>query len=629
MIKKITPPAIRRTPKSGFAATGQAQKIRQPSEPEASTGRRPADSEQAPYNNKLSTGQVPKIRQLADSGQTTKIPEKDVLRFVPLGGLEEIGRNCAFFEYKNEIVIIDMGIQFPQEETPGIDFIIPNTQYLESKKKNIKALLLTHGHYDHIGAIPYLIEKLGNPPIYTTLLTKEIVAKRQGDFPNVPKLRLNVVTNLDVVKLGDYFTAEFFGVAHTIPDTTGIILKTPVGNLVTCADFRIDYDNANSPLGLEEFKRVGAMGIHTLMLDSTNAEENGRSLSERIVEKNLEDLIKKAEGRVIIGLFASLITRIAEIIKIAERLDKKAIIIGRSMKDNVGICQRLGYIKAAKNVLIPVEDMHKYKDDKIIILTTGAQGQTNAGFMRIANGEHQHVRIKKTDTILFSSSVIPGNERSVQVLKDNLARQAHKVYTTSLIDIHSSGHAPEAELKEVIGLIKPKFLVPIHGHYFMRAVNAEHGQSVGMPKENTKLLDNGAIAELTESSFTITGQSVPSNYVMVDGLGVGDVEEVVLRDRLMLAAEGMVVVIVTISKHGAKILKNPDIISRGFIYLKENQELLEEIRRKIRGLIGRLPSGHRDVDSEYIKSLLRDQLGQLLYNKTQRRPMVLPVVIEV
>ncbi|MDP3729163.1 MAG: ribonuclease J [bacterium] len=551
-----------------------------------------------------------------------------ILRFCPLGGFEEIGRNCAFFEYKNEIVIIDMGIQFPQEETPGIDFIIPNIQYLESKKKNIKAILLTHGHYDHIGAIPYVIEKLGNPMIYTTLLTKEIVSKRQGDFPNMPKLKLNVVTNRDVVKLGEYFTAEFFGVAHTIPDTTGIILKTPVGNVVTCADFRIDYDNENSPLGLDEFKRVGAMGIHTLMLDSTNAEEHGRSLSERVVEKNLEDLINKSAGRIIIGLFASLITRIAEIIKIAERLDKKVIIIGRSMKDNVGICQKLGYIKAAKNVLIPVEEMHKYKDDKIIILTTGAQGQANAGFMRIAHGEHPHVRIKKTDTILFSSSVIPGNERSVQVLKDHLARQAGKVYTSSLIDIHSSGHAPEAELKEVISLIKPKFLVPTHGHYFMRAVNSEHGQSVGMPKENIMLPDNGTVAELTESSFVITKESVPSNYVMVDGLGVGDVEEVVLRDRLALAAEGMVVIILTMDRATGRLLKTPDIISRGFIYLKENKEMLDLIRLKIKGLVTRIPRT-KDLEPDYVKGVIRDQIGQLLYNKTKRRPMVLPVLIEI
>ncbi len=557
------------------------------------------------------------------SGET-----QPVLKCVPLGGFGEIGRNMMFFEYEDEIIIIDAGIQFPQDETPGVDFIIPNVSYLEQKKKNVKALILTHGHYDHIGAIPYLIEKIGNPIIYTTMLTKEFVAKRQTEFPNAPKLQFQVIKNHDVVELSPHFSAEFFGVAHTIPDTTGVILKTPAGNMVTCADFRIDYDNTNSPVGLAEFERVGSLGIHTLFLDSTNAEESGRSLSERVVEKNLEELIKAAQGRVIISMFASMITRIAEVLKIAERLGKKVIILGRSMKDNVQICRNLGYIKPGKDVVIAVEEIHKYKDDKIVILTPGAQGQSNSGFMRIANGEHKHVRIKNTDTVMFSASVIPGNERSVQFLKDNLARQAGKVYTSNLIDIHASGHAPAEELKQVISLIKPKFLVPVHGHYFMRAMNAEHGQSVGMPKENTKLLENGQVSEITSETFNPTSTYVESYYVMVDGLGVGDVQEVVLRDRLMLSQEGMVVVIAVISRNSGRLLKNPDIISRGFIYLKESREMLDEIRNKLKSILVRLPRQNQP-EPDYIKSLIRDQIGQLLYNKTKRRPMILPVLIEV
>ena len=555
-------------------------------------------------------------------------PGAPVLRCIPLGGFEEIGRNMMLFEYQDEIIIIDAGIQFPQEETPGVDFIIPNISYLEPKKKNIKAIILTHGHYDHIGAIPYIIEKLGNPIIYTTLLTKEIVAKRQADFPNSPKLKIEIVKNKDIIKLSEHFTAEFFGVAHTIPDTTGVILKTPAGNMVSCADFRIDYDDKNSPLGLSEFERVGKMGIHTLFLDSTNAEESGQSLSERVVEKNLETIIKKADGRVIIGLFASMITRIAEIIKISEKLGKKVAIVGRSMKDNIQICRNLGYVKPGKDVLVPVEEIHKLKDDKIVILTTGAQGQSNAGFARIASGEHQHVRIKKTDTIMFSSSVIPGNERSVQVLKDNLARQAGKVYTSNIIDIHSSGHAPKEELKQVVSLIKPKFLIPIHGYYFMRSANAETGQEAGLPKASTILLDNGKVAEMTPDAVKVTGENVDSYYVMVDGLGVGDVQEVVLRDRLMLSQEGMVVVIATIDRENGRILKTPDIISRGFIYLKENKELLDQIRLKLKSILSRIPR-HQHPEPDYVKDMIREQIGQLLYNKTKRRPMVLPVLIEI
>ncbi|MBI2591300.1 MAG: ribonuclease J, partial [Candidatus Brennerbacteria bacterium] len=554
--------------------------------------------------------------------------KEDLLRFAALGGLEEIGRNCMFFEYKDEIVILDLGLQFPEEETPGIDFIIPNVSYLAERKKNIAAIILTHAHYDHIGAIPYLIDKLGNPPIYATALTKEIVIRRQEDFPNCPKLNIQVIKNRDKIRLSEHFEAEFFGVAHNIPDTTGVMLKTPVGNAVHFADFKFDYDKNDKPLNLDDFKEVAKEKVDLLLLDSTNAEEPGYSLSERVVEKNLEMLFKKSEGRIIIALFASLLTRIAEILKIAERLDRRVALSGFSMKTNIQISQNLGYIKVPKGLIIPLEEIHKYKDDKIMVLTTGAQGEPNASMMRIINGEHRHVQIKPGDTVIFSSSVIPGNERGVQMLKDSLARQGAKIYHSKVIDIHSSGHAPQEELKTVIKIMKPKFYLPVHGHYFMRAVNSELAESVGIPKENIISPANGQVVELRSGAIKLTDEYLPSFYVMVDGLGVGDVGEVVLRDRKMLAQEGMVVIIVTIDRRGGRLLKNPDIISRGFIYLKENQTMLEEIRSRLRALVGRLPR-YQPVDGDYLKSLIRDQIGQFLYNKTQRRPMVLPVVIEI
>lgn len=562
------------------------------------------------------------------SAKIIKENKEDILRFVALGGLEEIGRNCMFFEYKDEIIILDLGLQFPEEETPGIDFIIPNVSYLAERKKNIRAIILTHAHYDHIGAIPYLIDKIGNPPIYATALTKEIVIRRQEDFPNVPKLNIQVIKNRDKVRLSEYFEAEFFGVAHNIPDTTGVMLKTPVGNVVHFADFKFDYDKNDKPLNLDDFKEVGKQKVDLLLLDSTNAEEPGYSLSERVVEKNLEMLFKKAEGRIIIALFASLLTRIGEILKIAERLDRRVALSGFSMKTNIQIAQNLGYIKVPKGLIIPLEEIHKYKDDKIMVLTTGAQGEANASLMRIINGEHRHIRIKPGDTVIFSSSVIPGNERGVQGLKDSLARQGAKIYHSKVIDIHSSGHAPQEELKTVIKIMKPKFYLPVHGHYFMRAVNSELAESVGIPKENIVSPANGQVVELKPGVIKLTEEYLPSYYVMVDGLGVGDVGEVVLRDRKMLAQEGMVVIIVTLDRRGGRLLKNPDIISRGFIYLKENQTMLDEIRSRLRALVGRLPS-HQQIDGDYLKSLIRDQIGQFLYNKTQRRPMVLPVVIEI
>jgi len=550
------------------------------------------------------------------------------LRFVPLGGLDEIGRNCMFFEHKNEIVIIDLGLQFPEEETPGIDYIIPNTSYLEKKKANIQAIILTHAHYDHIGAIPHLIEKLGNPPIYATSLTRAIVEKRQEDFHNAPKLQIHTVKNGDEVKISNYFEAKFFGVSHNIPETAGVILKTPVGNIVHFADFKIEYDADEKPQGLEEFEQIGKMGVHSLMIDSTNAEEEGHSLSERIVEKNLEEIFRKAEGRIIIATFASLLTRIAEIIKIAEKMGRKVSLSGYSMKTNVQIAQNLGFVKTKEGTIVPIEEIHKIRDEKLLILSTGAQGESNSSLMKIVNGEHRYIKIKLGDTVIFSSSIIPGNERSVQVLKDNLSRQGAVVYHSKIVDIHSSGHAPKDDLKLVMKLIKPKFIVPIHGYYFMRATNAQSAHEIGIRKENVVLMDNGEVAELGPNSFTVTKETVPAFYIMVDGLGVGDVEEVVLRDRRALAQEGMIVTIVTIDRDKGRLLKSPDIISRGFIYLKESQEFLEEIRKRIRGLVARLPS-YQPLEADYLKTLIRDQIGQFVYSKTRRRPMILPVVIEI
>ncbi len=553
---------------------------------------------------------------------------KETLKFVPLGGLEEIGRNMMFFEYRDEIVIIDAGLQFPEETTPGIDYIIPNVSYLETKKHNVRALILTHGHYDHIGAVPYVLQKLGNPPIFATGITKEIVLKRQEDFPNYPKAKIEVVKDGDEIKLGEYFTAAFFDVDHTIPDTSGVILRTPVGNIAHFPDFKFDYDHEGKIRGLDRFIKVGKEGIHTLIIDSTNAEQEGISISERLVEKNLEELFKNAAGRVVVGTFGSLITRLGEIIKIGSRLHRKVFVSGYSMKTNLQIAQNLGHLKFEKGTILPIEEIGKYKDEKVLVLCTGAQGEPNASLMKMVTGEHRFLKVKKGDTIIFSSSIVPGNERGVQVLKDDFTRQGARVYQSKYIDIHSSGHAPKEELKEVMRIVKPKFLIPVHGYYFMRSANKENAEAAGIPAENVLLMDNGQVAEATKTTFKITSRTVDAYYVMVDGLGVGDVEKVVLRDRMVLAQEGMLVIIATLDKATGRVLKNPDIISRGFIYLKENQEMLNEIRSRIRGIFTRIPQ-HQEVEPDYLKTLIRDQIGQFLYNKTHRRPMILPVVIEI
>jgi ribonuclease J len=545
-----------------------------------------------------------------------------------LGGLEEVGRNCSFFEYKNEIVIIDVGIQFPEEETPGIDYIIPNVTYLEPKKQNIRGLIFTHGHYDHVHALPYLLEKLGNPVIYTAAFTKAIIEKRCQEFPNLPKLKFHIVKNGDVVKLSEHFEAEFFDIGHTIPDALGVILNTPAGKMVHFGDFRLDVDKEGKPTNLEAFERIGTLGVHSIFVDSTNSLREGFSVSEKIVEENLEKLIKHARGRVIIGSFASLITRIIEIFKITHRLGRKVAVNGRSMRDNVQVAQQLGYLKVEKDQLLNLEEVNKHPDNKLLILTTGAQGESNSGLMRIVNGEHRVITLKSSDTVIFSSSVIPGNERSVQALQDNISRQVEEIYNTKLLDIHTSGHAYSEDIKLVIKLTKPKYVVPVHAYYFMRKRVRTLAEEAGLNKEKVMLLDNGQVALMTSDSFTASDEKVPAFYVMVDGLGVGDVEEVVLRDRRNLAAEGMVVVIITLDRKNGRILKNPDIISRGFIYLREHQDILDEIRKRLRGITTRLPN-YQEVEPDYLKALIRDQIGQFLYNKTKRRPMILPVVIEI
>lgn len=551
------------------------------------------------------------------------------MRFAALGGLEEIGRNMMFFEYENEILIIDIGLQFPEEETPGIDFIIPNVTYLEKKKAAIKGIILTHAHYDHIGGIPYLMGRLGNPTIYTTQLTREIVNKRQQEALNAPQLKYHIVKSGDRVSISPSFEAEFFDVTHTIPDTIGVTLHTPVGIIVHPGEYKLDRETKNESKTLDAFKNIAKKhAVYAFLQDSTNADRPGVSVPEREVRKNIEIVFKKADGRLILATFASLLDRLYEIIKIAEKLGRVVAISGYSMKNNIQIAQNLGYMKFDRGTIVNVEDARNIPDNKLLILCTGAQGEPNASLMRIVNGEHRHIQIKPGDTVLFSSSIIPGNERGVQTLKDNLARQGARVYTSQEIDIHSSGHAPADEISEVIKTLQPKFYVPIHGFYFKRHANAELAAEAGVPRARSIVVDNGEIVEFTKDTARATGETVPASYVFVDGLGVGDVGEVVLRDRRTLAQEGMVVVIAAVGRRSGKMIKNPDIISRGFIYLKENKEILDEVRRKIRSIIGRIPS-YQDVDPDYLKGLIRDQIGEYLYNKTKRRPMILPVIIEV
>jgi ribonuclease J len=553
------------------------------------------------------------------------------LKIIPLGGLGEVGRNMTLLEYQGKILIIDMGFRLPEEDMPGIDYIVPNIDYLKNKRKNILGLVFTHGHYDHIGAVPYLIPKIWHPnlEIFASPLTRGIILKRQEDFPNQPKLVIEEVKNGSKIKL-EPFKVEFFKQNHNIPDNLGLFIETPAGNILHTSDFKFDPNPVNDlPTDFQKFKSLSKRKILLLMSDSTGAEEEGHSFSEKEILKNLEEIFKRSSGRIIAATFASLINRIQQIITLSEKYNRKVAIEGYSMKTNTELSKALGYIKSKKGTLIKAKEISNYPDSKITILCTGAQGEGSAILMRIANREHHFIRLKKGDTVILSSSVIPGNERTVQILKDGILRQKAKVFHYKMMDIHAGGHAQEEELKEMIKIMKPKFFLPIHGQYSMLVSHAELAQESGIPEKNIVVAENGQIINLNQKRILVEKKNVPSNYVMVDGLGIGDVGEVVLRDRQMLARDGMFVIVAIVDKQTGQVKGSPDIISRGFVYLRESKELLAQTRKKVIEIVNRATGSEGAVNWSYIKDEIRNKIGQFLYTKTQRRPMILPVVIEV
>ncbi len=550
------------------------------------------------------------------------------LRIMVLGGLEEVGRNCTLLEYEDDIIIIDMGLQFPEEDMPGIDYIIPNMNYLKGKEKNIRGVIITHAHYDHIGGIPHLIPKLNYPPIYALPLTNAIIKKRQEDYKGLKPLKIHNLNVDDKLRLGR-FDLEFFHLNHNIPDTMGIFIGTPEGNVIHTGDWKFDYQPVGEkPADLQRIASLGSRGIMALLSDSTNASQPGHQTSESEISTNLEQLLSRDTGRIIIGTFASLLSRIKQIIETAEKLGKVVALDGFSMKSNVAIAKELGYMKFSPKTLIDMQQVPRYPDNKVVVVCTGAQGEKNASLMRIANGEHRVIRLGKGDTVVFSSSVIPGNERTVQRLKDTLFRKGADVVHYQMMDVHAGGHAKADDVKLMVRLINPKYFVPIEGNHFLLHYNARTVISLGFPEENVFIADNGQVMEFSKGVGQLTKEKVPSDYVFVDGLGVSNETNVVLRDRQVLAEDGMVVVIATVDTRTGNLTQNPDIISRGFVFLKENKELIENLRHKVKKMV--VDSDPLSwADSNDIKNKIRDYVGQYLYSKTEKRPMILPVVIEV
>ena len=557
---------------------------------------------------------------------------KDVLRVMALGGLEEVGRNSMILEYGNDIIIIDLGLQFPEEDMPGIDYVVPNISYLRGKEQNIRGVIITHAHYDHIGGIPHLIGQLGNPTIYGTPLTLGIIKKRETDFRNAP-LKTQTIDSTERIQLGT-FMVEFFGVTHNVPGSVGVIIHTPVGIIVHNGDFKIDLSitNERESIHIGKVAKLHDEGVLLLMADSTNATQTGHQIEEVEIQRNIDELIRNAQGRIFMATFASLLGRLQQIINAAERMGRKVALDGYSLRTNVAIAQELGYMQIGKGTLITTEEVHDYPDEKILILCTGAQGEDRAVLNRLVNGEHRLLRLQPQDTVVFSSSVVPGNERSVQKLKDALYRFGCEVIHYQMMDVHAGGHAKQEDLKLMYRLVNPKYHMPIEGNHSFLKVHAKLIERLGHPKERIFVPDNGQVVTFrrmgNEVIGEVTQERVPTDYVMVDGLGVGDVGQVVLRDRQLLAEDGMVVIIATVEGKTGRLVGSPDIISRGFIHMKENKEMVEKLRSKIRKiLIDNEP--RMAADDDEIRNKLRNDIGQFLFTITERRPMILPVIIKV
>ena len=557
----------------------------------------------------------------------------DSIRIIPLGGVEEIGRNMTAIEYGDDIVVVDIGFQFKDENTPGIDYILPNTRYLEERQNKIRAVLITHGHLDHIGGIPYIMPRIGNPPLYTRLLTSILIQKRQEEFQHVPKLDIKVVEKEETLTLGK-LKVKFFAVTHTIPDAMGIIIQTPYGSIVHTGDLKLDHvDGVPTTEEEAEYDRAFKNeNVLLLMADSTNVENPGFSIPEKVVHKNIEEIIKNVQGRLIIATFSSLLERLLKIIDFAEKYGKKVVVEGRSMKSNIEICKHLGLMKAKNETMISSDDMESYPPDRIVILATGAQGDEFAAMMRMSNKTHAKIRITPRDTIMLSSSVIPGNERAVQKLKDNLSRQGAKIIHYRIADVHSSGHANRDETAWIHRKIHPKFFIPLHGYHYMLRVHGEIAKEANGLKDDAVIIpDNSSIIEIQNGGTKIVKlkEKAASGLVLVDGFSVGDVQDVVIRDRQMLAQDGIFIVFGIINATNGKLKKSPDIISRGFVYLRESQELLHEVRILIKDTIEKSTRGQNPINVDFVKDNIADAVSKFLLTKTAKRPMVIPVILTI
>jgi len=547
------------------------------------------------------------------------------LRVIPLGGNGEIGKNMTVYEYGDDIIIVDCGIMFPRGEMLGIDYIIPNIAYLEERKDKIRGIIFTHGHEDHIGAIPYIWPKI-QAPIYATKLTAGYIEAKMKEFEQNPKIR--------VVKAGDHlqlgvFKIEFIPFSHTFLDDVGLIIDTPEGKVVHISDFRLDPNKEESQKVIVRLKELGSQNVKLLLLESTNVEYKTSHISESVVHDTITSIFRKVKGRLIVTSFASSLDRIQGVLNAAARSNRKVAVFGRSMDKAINIATNLGYLKVPRNIIVDNRRINNIPDSQLVLLCTGSQGEEYSALTRMASGEHKQVHIKKGDTVVISASAIPGNERTVQDNLNNLFRLGAYVYYGSETQrVHTSGHAKRDELKLVIESVRPEYFKPIHGEFRHLVLHGRLAQELGIPEEKTFVMEDGQILEIQNGKARLSQEKAEASYVLIDGLGVGDVGNIVLRDRQAMAKDGIFVVILTVDHETGKIVTSPDIISRGFIYMRQREDLVYKARQEVKKMFARHNEKYPD-NWDFIQKALRQEMGEFLFAETERRPMIIPVIIEV
>jgi ribonuclease J len=551
---------------------------------------------------------------------------EQVLKVIPLGGLGEIGKNMTVFEYGNDIIVIDCGVAFPESDLPGIDLVIPDFSYLQKNESRIRGIIITHGHEDHIGALPFVLKEI-NIPVYATRLSKGLINNKLKEHNLANEVVINEIAAADKITLG-CFEIEFIETNHSIAGSVALAIKTPVGMVIHTSDFKIDYTPiVGNMIDLPRFAELGKKGVLLLLADSTNVERKGYTMSERTVGKTFEELFKDVGGRIIVATFATNIHRIQQIISAADKYKRKISITGRSMNNVIDVATELGYLSIPEGILYDINKISSLPDEKVMIITTGSQGEPMSALSRMSSNDHKQISIKKGDMVVISATPIPGNEKQVSNIINALMMQGANVIYESLYDVHVSGHACREELKLIHALTKPRFFMPVHGEYKHLKSHAQLANDIGMDMNDIFLMANGQVLEVNKNEARIKGK-VNSGRVFVDGLGVGDVGNIVLRDRKHLSEDGLFVVVVTLDLENGKIVSGPDIISRGFIYVKESDVLMEGAKSIVKVVV---ESIHIDLikDWGYTKNAIKDALDAYLYEKTQRKPMILPIIIEV